>query len=99
MEPKSLLPYSQEPATGPYPEPDESCPHLQTLFIFDPFVYNPPIYYNVSQEVSSHKLFRPKSCTNFSPPHVCYMITNVEKEDKKTAMSAFPHRYAMQGSQ
>jgi hypothetical protein len=32
MEPEGLLSYSQEPATGPCPEPDESSPHLPTLF-------------------------------------------------------------------
>jgi hypothetical protein len=26
------LPRSQEPATGPYPEPDASSPHIPTLF-------------------------------------------------------------------
>jgi hypothetical protein len=32
MEPEGSLPYSQQPAAGPYPEPDESSPHLPTLF-------------------------------------------------------------------
>ena len=27
MEPQSLLPYSQAPATHPYPEPTPSSPH------------------------------------------------------------------------
>jgi len=32
MEHENLLPRSQEPAIGPYPEPDESSPHFPTLF-------------------------------------------------------------------
>jgi hypothetical protein len=32
METEGSLPRSQEPAIGPYPEPDESSPHLSTLF-------------------------------------------------------------------
>jgi len=32
IETEGSLPYSQELATGPYPEPDESSPHLPTLF-------------------------------------------------------------------
>jgi hypothetical protein len=32
MEPEVLLPYSQESATGPYPEPDAPTLHLLTLF-------------------------------------------------------------------
>jgi hypothetical protein len=31
MEPEGSLSRSQEPATGPYHEPDESIPHLPTL--------------------------------------------------------------------
>jgi len=33
MECKSSLLCSQEPATGPYPETDESSPHLPILFL------------------------------------------------------------------
>jgi len=32
MEPRGLLPCSQEPATGPYHNPDGSIPHLPNLF-------------------------------------------------------------------
>jgi len=33
METESSLPFSPEPATGPYLEPDESSPKLVTLFL------------------------------------------------------------------
>jgi hypothetical protein len=36
MEPEISLTYSQEPATGPYPEPDESKSNPPILFHFDP---------------------------------------------------------------
>jgi hypothetical protein len=37
MESEGSLPYSQEPATGPCPEPDASSPHPPTLFPKDTF--------------------------------------------------------------
>jgi hypothetical protein len=37
MEPESLLLYSPEPITEPYPKPDESSPHHFTLFPSYPF--------------------------------------------------------------
>jgi hypothetical protein len=30
MEPEGSLPYSQDPSTGPYPEPDQSSPSHPT---------------------------------------------------------------------
>jgi hypothetical protein len=32
MEPESLLPWSQGPTTGLYPEPDSSNAHIPTLY-------------------------------------------------------------------
>jgi hypothetical protein len=32
MEPERSLSCSQDPTTGPYPEPDTFCPHILTLF-------------------------------------------------------------------
>jgi hypothetical protein len=33
MEPENSLPCSQEPATGPYPQPEESIPYQANLFL------------------------------------------------------------------
>jgi len=35
-EPESSLSCSHEPATRPYPEPDQFSPHLPTLFPYEP---------------------------------------------------------------
>jgi hypothetical protein len=33
MEPEGSLTRSQEPSTGPYPEPDQSSPYYSILFL------------------------------------------------------------------
>jgi hypothetical protein len=35
MEPDDSLPCSQEPSTGPYPEPDRSSPYYPILSLLD----------------------------------------------------------------
>jgi hypothetical protein len=37
MEPEGLLPCSEEPATSPYPEPDQLNPYHLFHFLKDPF--------------------------------------------------------------
>jgi hypothetical protein len=44
MEPEDSLLCSQEPVTGPYPEPDESSTYNLILFHQDPFEYYPTVY-------------------------------------------------------
>jgi hypothetical protein len=41
MEPEGSLPCSQDPATGPYFEPDASSWHFPALFLEDPLYYIP----------------------------------------------------------
>ena len=48
MEPESSLPYSQVPATCPYPEPTPSGPHNPLPLPKDPSQCYPPIYVWVS---------------------------------------------------
>jgi hypothetical protein len=37
MEPEGLLPYSEEPSTGPYPAANQSSPYRPILLFYDPF--------------------------------------------------------------
>jgi hypothetical protein len=52
MEPEGTLPYSQVPATCPYPEPTPSSPHNPLQLPEDTSYYYPPIYVWVSPMAS-----------------------------------------------
>ena len=62
MEPEGSLPYSQVPATCPYPEPAQSSPYLHIPLLEDPSQYYPPIYAWVSQVVSFLQISPSKPC-------------------------------------
>ena len=66
MEPEGSLPYSQVPATCPFPEPARSSPYLHIPLPKDPSYYYPPIYVWVFQAVSFPQVSQPKPCMHFS---------------------------------
>jgi len=68
MEPEGSLPCSQGSATDPYPQPDESSPHLPTPFPYNLFYYL-PIYDCVSSFQIPPKILYP-----FLMCNVCYML-------------------------
>jgi hypothetical protein len=65
QEPESSSPHSQQPATGPYPEPVKSNPPPPPKSSI-PKIHSDPIYALVLQVVSFLWAFAPKPCTRFS---------------------------------
>jgi hypothetical protein len=70
-EPEGSSPYSQEPTTGPYPEPTESTHPLPSANLLK--ICSDPIYASVFQVISFLQAF---TCTLFSPlqcvPHALH---------------------------
>jgi hypothetical protein len=65
MAPEGSLPCSQQPATGPYPEPDESSPHLPTLHT---------IHSNIIPSMTrSSKLYRPSAFSNQNNAYISHL--------------------------
>jgi hypothetical protein len=63
-------PHSQQPASGPYPEPTEST--LQQPVSPRSILIPSPIYASVFRVVSFRWVFPPKPCTLFLLSHSCY---------------------------
>jgi len=73
MEPEGSLPCSQKPATGPYPEPDESSSHVPTLFSLRTIlILSSQLRLGLSNGVY-HSGFPTKMLYAFLVSHVCYM--------------------------
>jgi hypothetical protein len=64
MEPESSLPYSQVPATCPYPELTPPNPHNPVSLPEGPSSYYPPIYVWVSPVVSFPQVSPPEPCVH-----------------------------------
>jgi hypothetical protein len=64
---RSPLPCSQEPAIGPYPEPDTSCPHHHNLFkIHFNIIFSPTP--SLPSGISSSRFSEPPECQTVGPP-------------------------------
>jgi hypothetical protein len=57
MEPESLLPYSQAPATCSYPEQDKSNPCLPIPLLQDTFQYNPHTLTEITKIKMINKMY------------------------------------------
>jgi hypothetical protein len=68
MEPEGSVAHLQEPATCPYPEPQQSTPCLLIPCLEEPFSYYLLIYAYVFQVVSFPQVSPPKSCMHLSCP-------------------------------
>jgi hypothetical protein len=55
MEPEGSLPCSQQPSTGPYPEPDRSSPYHPILSLYTLLCFNPLTILNLEGSVVSYR--------------------------------------------
>jgi hypothetical protein len=72
-EPEGSSPHSQQPASGPLPEPIESTPRPISHSHQDSFWSHSPIYASILRVASFLLAFQPKPCTLFSPLPACHM--------------------------
>jgi hypothetical protein len=56
MEPEGSSPCSQEPSSGPYPEPDQPSPRLSVLYIY---LFSCPLIPSGTYTFQKHHTFPP----------------------------------------
>ena len=85
MNPGSLLQYSQEPATCPYPEPDQSSPcstsyilknHIHIILLFTPRSTDLPLCFSFPHQILAWNSPLPQTCYLPRPSH-CFGYTLV----------------------
>ena len=77
MEPIGSLPHSQQPASCPYPKPDQSNPWLHIPLLEDPVSCYPPIYAQVFQVVSFSQTSPPNPVCTSPHPYVLHAPTHL----------------------
>jgi hypothetical protein len=87
-EPEALSPHSQEPFTGPYPEPFESTPHPPANL--SKIHSNPPIYASGFRMSSFLWAFAPKPCKLFCPlsPSLIHCVASSKSDHTPTCLVA-----------
>jgi hypothetical protein len=72
MEPEGSSSHSQQPSTGPYPEPDQCSPYDPFLSLRSVLIVSIHLHLGLLV-VSFLMALPPISCTHYSSLHACYM--------------------------
>jgi hypothetical protein len=74
VETKVLLPFSLEPASGPYPESAELNSHPHSLFLQDPFILSSHLRQGLKNSILQSSFPTKNLYLYFSSPHAYYMF-------------------------
>jgi hypothetical protein len=74
METNILLPFSLEPATGPYPEPVEFNPQPRSLYLQDPAMLSSHLLQGLQSSIIRSSSSTKNLYLYFSSPHACRML-------------------------
>jgi hypothetical protein len=98
MQPEGLSLHSQQPATCPNPEPDQSTPCLPIQLLKDPFEFNVhgSVHRNNIPVYNSNKTHKSQSLFNLTTAlHVSGVTITHLQEHKTTVTTASGNRYTV----